>query len=300
MKELINRGIFGIIFLLFVFTPYYLDLTNDTDLFNLVLFVFATFGVYELHKIAGNTPYKSNLMIPSFLLNTIFFLPMLQETARSLWPSVPISPMWIWLIEHAGLTFLLYTVVCISVLIFCLIVFAKQPILWIFKGTFFLSFFYVTLPLAIFSLAMTLSSVELKQFLLLVLIPIYLNDTLAYLVGRAIGKHKMIPSVSPKKTWEGFFGGMLGAAGVMLLILFLMRTSYTTPRDYFLLAMLSFAVSILATMGDLFESKLKRAADVKDSGNVLPGHGGILDRIDAMLFAAPVLYVFLLLGLLEL
>ncbi len=140
----------------------------------------------------------------------------------------------------------------------------------------------------------------LKSRLLFILIPIYLNDTLAYLIGKAIGKHKMIPSVSPKKTWEGFFGGMLGAGAIMCLLWYFFNSPNSQPHDYFLLVILSFAVSVLATMGDLFESKLKRAADVKDSGNVLPGHGGILDRIDAMLFAAPVLYVFLLLGLLEL
>jgi phosphatidate cytidylyltransferase len=101
----------------------------------------------------------------------------------------------------------------------------------------------------------------------------------------------LIPSVSPKKTWEGFIGGAIGAAITMLVLIYF-RNGGTT-ETYVLMAIVSLLVSVLATFGDLFESKLKRAAEVKDSGNILPGHGGILDRIDAMLFAVPVLYVFL-------
>ncbi|MNY53617.1 Phosphatidate cytidylyltransferase [compost metagenome] len=129
--------------------------------------------------------------------------------------------------------------------------------------------------------------------LLIVLLPIYLNDTLAYVFGRLFGKTPLIPSVSPKKTREGFIGGMIGAAAVMLGILYF--TGAFTKENALAIAGVSVLASILATLGDLFESKLKRSIDIKDSGNILPGHGGILDRIDAMLFVAPVLYVLLIL-----
>lgn len=138
---------------------------------------------------------------------------------------------------------------------------------------------------------MTGKDVETKSLLFIVLLPIYLNDSLAYLFGKFFGKNKLIPSVSPKKTWEGFVGGAIGAAVTMLVLIYF-RNGGTT-ETYILMAIVSLLVSVLATFGDLFESKLKRAAEVKDSGNILPGHGGILDRIDAMLFAVPVLYVFL-------
>jgi phosphatidate cytidylyltransferase len=140
---------------------------------------------------------------------------------------------------------------------------------------------------------MTQHDSVIKQLLLVVLLPIYLNDTLAYISGRLLGKHKMFPTVSPKKTWEGFAGGLLGAALVMIGLLAMNANSYTGKEQYFAIAFISVAASILATVGDLFESKLKRSAEVKDSGNILPGHGGVLDRIDAMIFTAPTLYVLI-------
>lgn len=127
--------------------------------------------------------------------------------------------------------------------------------------------------------------------LLIVLLPIYLNDTLAYVFGRLFGKTPLLPSVSPKKTWEGFVGGMIGAAITMIVLLYFIG-QFTIP-NIIAIVMVSIIASVLATLGDLFESKLKRSVDIKDSGNILPGHGGILDRIDAMLFVAPVLYVLL-------
>ena len=129
--------------------------------------------------------------------------------------------------------------------------------------------------------------------LFLVLLPIYLNDTFAYISGRLFGKHLMFPTVSPKKTWEGFIGGLIIAALTMVLLLFFNRTAATTSIWYVAIALISVSVSVLATLGDFFESRLKRAANTKDSGNILPGHGGILDRIDAMLFAAPLVFIVL-------
>ncbi len=290
MKELINRGIFGIIFLLFVFTPYYLDLTNSTNLFNLVLFVFSVFCTYELFLMSKNTAHPSLYFIPACITNIIFFFPMLLETFRGLFPSLPESNLWL-AIQQTPIIFIIWVVVCVSSLGFISMIYIKKSIIPIFKYTFLLSIFYCILPLALLSMAMTLSQTLVKYNLLIVLLPIYLNDTLAYLFGRLFGKTKLFPSVSPKKTWEGFFGGLIGAVVVMNCILFILGN-----KDFELhivVTIVSVLVSILATFGDLFESKLKRAAEVKDSGKILPGHGGVLDRIDAMLFTAPVLYVLL-------
>jgi phosphatidate cytidylyltransferase len=114
---------------------------------------------------------------------------------------------------------------------------------------------------------------------------------LAYVFGRLFGKHKMAPSISPKKSWEGFVGGLLGTLVVVNLTLVILNLSSFT--NHVSLSIVSILASVLATLGDLFESKLKRSIDIKDSGALLPGHGGILDRIDAMLFVAPVLYLIL-------
>lgn len=290
MKEIINRSVFGILFLLFVFVPYFTDLSYGTELFNLVLFVFSVLSTYELFKISNNTPFKSTLLIPALLLNTTLFLPMLLETISSLLDKPLTNVAWINAVT-LHLEKGLWALVVMSVLVFTSLIFSKKSIQWVFKYTFSLSIFYIIIPLALVSYVMTGKDVETKSLLFVVLLPIYLNDSFAYIFGKYFGKNKLIPSVSPKKTWEGFIGGTIGAAVTMLVLIYF-RNGGTT-ETYVLMAIVSLLVSLLATLGDLFESKLKRAAEVKDSGNILPGHGGILDRIDAMLFAVPVLYVFL-------
>ena len=114
------------------------------------------------------------------------------------------------------------------------------------------------------------------------------NDTMAYFAGRFLGKHKLYPEVSPNKTWEGFFGGFVGAIG----FLFIQRAFFfptLTVLDCFVLGV---AGSILGPAGDLCESMLKRAYGVKDSGKIIPGHGGMLDRIDALIFNAPMVLLY--------
>jgi phosphatidate cytidylyltransferase len=114
------------------------------------------------------------------------------------------------------------------------------------------------------------------------------NDTSAYFAGRFLGKHKLYPEVSPNKTWEGFFGGFAGAIG----FLFLQRAFFfpgMTVVDCLVLGTLG---SILGPAGDLCESMLKRAYGVKDSGFIIPGHGGMLDRIDALIFNAPMVLLY--------
>lgn len=113
-------------------------------------------------------------------------------------------------------------------------------------------------------------------------------DTGAYYAGTYFGKHKLCPSVSPKKTIEGFLGGMVFVLITGLLIKYRFFPSLSlVPTVVFL-----FLVSIVGPCGDLYESILKRTGGIKDSGSIIPGHGGILDRIDALLFVAPVAYFF--------
>lgn len=124
-----------------------------------------------------------------------------------------------------------------------------------------------------------------------IFILIWCFDSFAYLVGKYLGSHKMMPRISPKKTWEGFIGGTIFAGGAAALI-----WNYTSGGDVLTLEqwlLLAVLVVASATLGDLFESALKRKHGIKDSGNMMPGHGGILDRIDSLLFAMPVSFLFL-------
>ena len=117
---------------------------------------------------------------------------------------------------------------------------------------------------------------------------VWANDVFAYLVGMTLGRHRLFERISPKKSWEGFFGGVAGAVAFGLIMAHYLSASMTAWAG------LALVVSVSAVLGDLVESMFKRAADVKDSGAVIPGHGGVLDRFDAMLLSAPFVFVYML------
>ena len=126
-----------------------------------------------------------------------------------------------------------------------------------------------------------------RAILLLLLGVIVVSDSAQYYTGRAFGSRPLAPTISPKKTIEGGIGGVIFATAAMAI-----GGHYVFPSPVWMLALLGAAISMLGIVGDLFESLLKRSAGVKDSSNLIPGHGGVLDRIDSWLFAAPVYYIF--------
>ncbi len=127
------------------------------------------------------------------------------------------------------------------------------------------------------------------HWLVVALCTAFFADTVAYLFGRAWGRHKLYPEVSPKKTWEGALGGVLGS----MLATIGVGSLWTLPQlGIAAAAVLGVIASVCGQAGDLVESMVKRTWGVKDAGNILPGHGGMLDRIDAMLFVSPVVYYF--------
>jgi phosphatidate cytidylyltransferase len=170
------------------------------------------------------------------------------------------------------------------------------------------AFVYIALPLA--------SLVQLREqwqgafYLLYLLLVVWAGDIFAYLIGKSVGRHRMSPRISPNKTWEGAIASMLASVAVGLLMFHHAQSISTTllnthlierrdgifTNDQLSLAeiiALSAVLNIAAQLGDLVESLIKRGANIKDSGSILPGHGGMLDRIDALLFAAPVLWSYL-------
>ncbi len=114
------------------------------------------------------------------------------------------------------------------------------------------------------------------------------NDTFAYFAGHSFGRHKLYERISPKKTWEGFAGGVVGSIVGALVVRWLLLRGALTPGSAVIVGL---GGAVLGPLGDLAESMVKRAAGVKDSGRIIPGHGGLLDRIDALLFVAPWIYV---------
>lgn len=137
---------------------------------------------------------------------------------------------------------------------------------------------------------------------LLLFVLLWLNDTFAYIVGCSIGRHRLFERISPKKSWEGFFGGLAAAIGGAVAIGiwcpdFFFSANAMCSGDSEAIARwaaIGALASIAGTFGDLCESQIKRTYGVKDSGNLIPGHGGILDRIDSLLFAGPVVLVALM------
>lgn len=123
---------------------------------------------------------------------------------------------------------------------------------------------------------------------------IWTNDTFAYLVGKSIGKHKLYERISPKKTIEGFLGGVAFAifAGYLISKLYIKPNPNFSDTSILIWTMIALIVGVFGTIGDLIESKFKRIAEVKDSGKIMPGHGGILDRLDSVIFVAPIVYLF--------
>jgi phosphatidate cytidylyltransferase len=116
------------------------------------------------------------------------------------------------------------------------------------------------------------------------------SDTIAFFVGRALGRHRLAPSISPNKTWEGAIGGVFGA--IIVSLLFTLPTPLNLPLSYGQAILLGLLVSVFGQFGDLVESLLKRNMGVKESGNMVPGHGGFLDRMDSVVFAGIVVYLY--------
>ncbi|MEI8307453.1 MAG: phosphatidate cytidylyltransferase [Chloroflexales bacterium] len=131
------------------------------------------------------------------------------------------------------------------------------------------------------------------SWIFLVLAVTWLQDTAAFFVGRAIGRHKMAPILSPKKSWEGAVGGFVASALSAMLAVAILGL----PISYTAAVLIGATAGVVGPLGDLVESLIKRQIGIKDSGQLIPGHGGILDRIDSLLFTAPVIYYLVLLTL---
>jgi len=131
-----------------------------------------------------------------------------------------------------------------------------------------------------------------RNWVFFVLFTTWASDTAAFVIGKKLGRHKLAPNISPGKTWEGAVGGVLGAISASTL--FFTPTPFQLPFIYWQAIALSVSVSILGQVGDLVESLFKRNMGVKDSGKLMPGHGGILDRIDSIIFGSIVVFYYVI------
>ncbi len=265
MKNLIVRTISGAVFISIMVAAIWLP----PYLFGIVFLLITILGLREFYSFSDHLEEvkteKIFSIISGGLLFLCFFLYFFQ-----------FAPIQI---------FSIYTL-CV-VILFLSELFRKQknPIQNI--ATSLMGHVYIALP---FSFICMMEN-EHKIFVLAFFLIIWASDTGAYLVGICIGKHKMFERVSPKKTWEGLFGGMLFA----LIVGFVFSKVTESEGLLELWQWLVFALTVFAsgTLGDLMESLFKRSLDIKDSGSFMPGHGGLLDRFDSAIIAAPVAFVFL-------
>lgn len=237
---------------------------------HLLFFIFSVIGFNEYLKINGPKRRKSLNYIYLFfaiLMSASFALTQMELVdAKFLWINI-FSMAAIFLIE-------LYQK-------------DSQPFDQISK--LILGYAYVIIPFAMFTgLGYAVNSEYSYELPLGFLFLLWANDSGAYVFGITLGKNRLFERISPKKSWEGFIGGLL-VSGIMAFIL----SMYFNSIDSAHWMIISVIIVVFGTMGDLVESMLKRSKDMKDSGTILPGHGGVLDRFDGLLLAAPLVYAYL-------
>jgi phosphatidate cytidylyltransferase len=242
--------------------------------FYIVFAGFAIAGLIEFYNITNSDKIK-----PHFFTGMFITVVMFVFSANSAFNAISLE----YLLILIPLSF--------SVFIFELFRNKQNPLQNI--ATTLLGLFYIALPLSLLVFIPNISlenGVFKKGLLLGFFILIWTNDTFAYLIGVKFGKNKLFERVSPKKSWEGSFGGFLFSI-IVAYILSLFFIDLNT-MEWIGMAII---IVVFGSIGDLIESLFKRSLNIKDSGNILPGHGGILDRLDAVLIAAPFVFFYLLL-----
>lgn len=262
MKTLIIRAISALIAILTVYGLYYFF---QKDGFKILIIIGAIIGSFELMTILfKESESKSNKFVFYALLISVFAL-------SSFFPS------------YSAIIFAFFSIVYLLFSILILHKFEDLNELNLFQAKSVLGFFYMGL-LPSFMIRLLDIPNGIVWFTALLSI-VFAGDIGAYLTGMLFGKRKIMPLISPKKTVEGSIGGIIFSmiAGLILGLNFLTHINLAS------LLLLSFSTSVVAQFGDFFESVLKRIAEVKDSGSIMPGHGGVLDRVDGVLFGAPII-----------
>ena len=263
MKTRIITAIVAII----VFLP--VCIFSDTWFYPTAMAILASVGVYEMLACVGmfRTPAIS---VPSMVM-------------AALMPMIPLFS------DESTLILLFGCVIAYLVFTFTADVFARGKLDYTITSSAFRGVLYVALSFT----CMTLLREEGEYLYLLTFIGPWVSDSFAYFTGRLLGKHKLIPEVSPKKTVEGAIGGVVFAALSFVIYGIIIRNFFDSSVDlsYPVLAAAGAIVSVISQIGDLSASVIKRRFDIKDYGWVFPGHGGVLDRFDSVILTAPVLYI---------
>ncbi len=260
MTEFFKRSITGILYTFLLLSAVFLS----NDAFDFLFLIFGLICLYELKKITKLSGYY---IFIAFLTLWWLFVYLIQEKI-----SIHI--------------FLLLT---LTINLFLIThIFSKKQKIQTNTQKFIINLFYLGGGF-IFLTKIPYNNNQFSEFLIIgIFILISINDSFAYLTGKLIGKHHPFKHISPKKTTEGFIGGFIFS--ILAAYILSLYDDAINTKQWMLLAIIT---TITGNLGDLLESKFKRDANVKDSGAILPGHGGLLDRLDSLVFAAPFIYVTL-------
>lgn len=260
MSNLFRRSLSGIIYVLLFISA----ILFSQESYVVLITLFGFLCLWEFSKIVDLKPFAPFL----FFSLTLFLMFKRQESYAITW---------------------ILIITLISSFFFTYQIFTKKLIKYSSQRT----KLGITIRYVIFSFCflvlLPFSNREFHPYLMIsILSIIWVNDSFAFFVGKNLGKRKLFPSVSPNKTVEGFIGGL-----VFSIIAALIITNFYPHFSLFHWIMIALIVSIFGTIGDLVVSKFKRQANLKDSGTLMPGHGGILDRLDSLLFASPFVYLYI-------
>lgn len=265
MKELSIRAISGIIYVLLLIGSLY----YQTGL----VIVMGIFGILSLLE------FSKLIRLKSFIQYLLFIF-------------IYISFWYICLLENFSISDqIIQILLVVTIFVNLLLIkdlFTENNIPLFESKRFILTTFYLTSGFIFMLLIANYQNAFSPLLLLGAFILVWVNDSAAYLIGKNFGRQKLFPRISPKKTVEGFLGGLFFACISSYFIF--KYTNTLTSTNWLILGII---VSVLGTFGDLIESKFKRQAKVKDSGVIMPGHGGLLDRLDSLIFASPFIYLFL-------
>jgi phosphatidate cytidylyltransferase len=274
MGETLKRAISGAVYVILLLA----SILYSTESFLILFGIFLIISLFEFCNLI-----KVNKLIPVITGASIYlFITFFSNYDRSKNVDIPTLD-----------NILLATTLLISIkCIFFLFDNKNQEISNLSKYLYLLG--YITLPFVFITKISFGINAYNPKIVIGLFILIWTNDTFAYIVGKSIGKHKLFEKISPKKTIEGFLGGLIFAifAGYLISSYLIKPSAQFSDKSILIWMIIAAIVGVIGTVGDLIESKFKRIAGVKDSGKIMPGHGGVLDRLDSVIFVAPFIFLF--------
>ncbi|PJZ69209.1 phosphatidate cytidylyltransferase [Leptospira perolatii] len=278
---------------LYLFMIFYKDFYYLQTYF--ILAIGGIIGISEFYRLAdrgpNGRPFKGTGIFFFLVILSLYYFRFIASQNKFLPPSFFDKNISLFVPPFDAITFSLITLFLCS---FVLQI-TRRPLdgaIFSVSST-FIGVFYSAIPLG--HLMLLLGMNQGIYYIFLVSVATFMTDVGGYFGGRWFGRNPAGLAISPKKTWEGYFSGIVVAAGSVFLLNFIWEktTSFVPPVTGMEVLLISAVVSLVGTVGDLLESAMKRDAKVKDSGNLIPGHGGILDRADSLLLTVPILYFYL-------